>query len=515
MKITLCWKRYHAAQRMVQDLSQAKYEIETFLAANESWKCWREGVFIAELSGANISVTLEFGKLILSVWGEDFSESWKIEEYEIARGRLKLHLSRQLGRLRTLLEFRSHAEDWQLSEDVHERRREFERVICELIQRKIDARIERAITERDDFRQLSGVYTRLILEKAGERVIAIAVNPYEAQAEIDGLLTAGLIWLDRANRLRSEKPARRLLLLAPWGKAENIARRMTALGQQEKFTIELHEVNARSGEVVAVRPFDQGGLFDPAKHRLPEAAPELRPNPLRDHLLRFAPEKIRIYRRPGSSIESLRIWGLEVARISAGRVLFGVGSEKRRLQDNWREVESLINEVARIRQPESEEKFHQFYRLQTERWLEEIIREDVRRLDARLDPRFIYPQIPTHRDDDYGMVDLLGITDAGQLAIIELKVAEDRELPMQGIDYWLKIEWHRQRGDFHRRGYFPGVEIADRPALLLLVSPLLRFHRTFDLVARWIDPRIPVYKIGIAEDWRRGVRVLYRARANS
>jgi hypothetical protein len=231
-------------------------------------------------------------------------------------------------------------------------------------------------------------------------------------------------------------------------------------------------------------------------------------------MLALAPGVIRLYRRTGGSVESLRVRGLEIARLSSGKLTFGVGNQKRRFEDDWKDVEGFIGEVVRVRQPDSEERFHPFYRLQAERWLEELIREDVRRLDARLDPRFVYPQIPAHRDDDYAMVDLLGITDDGQLVVIELKVAEDIELPMQGVDYWLKIEWHRRRGDFQRRGYFPGVELADRPAMVLLVSPLLRFHRTFNLVAGWIHEVVPVYKVGITDDWRRGLKVVYRERAN-
>jgi hypothetical protein len=95
-----------------------------------------------------------------------------------------------------------------------------------------------------------------------------------------------------------------------------------------------------------------------------------------------------------------------------------------------------------------------------------------------------------------------------------LKVAEDAELPMQGLDYWLKVEWHRRRGDFQRRGYFPDVKIADEPTLLFLVSPLLRFHPTFDLVVGWIDRKVPAYKVGINDNWRSGVKVLLKERVN-
>ena len=98
--------------------------------------------------------------------------------------------------------------------------------------------------------------------------------------------------------------------------------------------------------------------------------------------------------------------------------------------------------------------------------------------------------------------------------VIELKVSEDPDFPLQGLDYWLRVEWHRRRGDFARRGYFHGLNIDDRSPLLYLVAPLFRFHATTKLIAGSIAERVPVYRIGINEDWRAGVRVLMSERLN-
>jgi hypothetical protein len=97
---------------------------------------------------------------------------------------------------------------------------------------------------------------------------------------------------------------------------------------------------------------------------------------------------------------------------------------------------------------------------------------------------------------------------------MELKVSEETEFPLQGLDYWLRVEWHRARGDFHRRGYFEGLSLIDAPPLLYLVAPLFRFHETTKLIAGAIHERVPVYRIGLNEDWRREVRVLLRERLN-
>jgi hypothetical protein len=51
--------------------------------------------------------------------------------------------------------------------------------------------------------------------------------------------------------------------------------------------------------------------------------------------------------------------------------------------------------------------------------------------------------------------------------------------------------------------------------MIYLVAPLFRFHATTRLIAGSISDRAPVYRIGINEDWRAGVRVLLSERLNS
>jgi hypothetical protein len=506
---------------MLTDLWRAKYEIEQFMCQAQQWRCIRDGVALVPLSSSNLAVTLEFGKLIFSFWGDGFAESWRIDDYRVQPDRLQLELSRQLGRQHLRLDVRpqDQAEAELLPVQIRQRRHRFQEVMGQIISQKFPgAVIKRMATQRDDARQLSGIYTRVIFSHGRESVVAIGVNSQESQSDIDGLLTAAIIWFDRACRPAGRASSRRdptptrLLLLAPAGRATNLARRLTAINPELDVKIELYEVDEKAVEAGFVQPFDQGSLFDPSRHRLPRRRQSLVPNPIRDDFIKLYPD-LRVYQRPGSAVESLRWRGLELARLSGGQWRFGIGSNKQWLKpDDMTPLRELIGEVAQIRRADSQQKWHPLYRQQAERWLEEIIREDVRALDVSLNPRYVYPQIPAHRDDDYGMVDLLAVTDGGHLVVIELKVAEDAELPMQGLDYWLKVEWHRQRGDFQRRGYFPDAQIAEEPALLFFVSPQLRFHRTLDLVAGWIDRRVPAYKIGINDNWRQGLKVLCKER---
>jgi hypothetical protein len=494
---------------MIADLARARYDLSAFLARRPEWVCRLDGVPLARLKGEQISVSPEFGKLILTLWGEDFSECWRIDAYEIRGERLMVRLGRQPGRWATL----EIVPEESATPACDHRRRAFAAALRRMIERELGARVEYVATHRDDAHHLSGIYARMILTRAGERAIAIAVNEEEPQEHVDGLVTAGLIWWEHARTSARGAGAQRLVFFAPRGRATAIARRLTVL-RSDGPRLDLYEVDQRRGALAAVMPFDQGTLLDLRRTRLPRPIAELPPHPVRDRALALAPGLLRAYRRPGSATESLCLRGLEIARLSRGRVLFGIGADKRALGQNWEQFERFVREVARIRHPESPEKTHPVYRLQAEAWLAEMIREDARRVDPRLDPHLLYPQIPADAAERFGRVDLLGITEDGQLALLELKTEPDVEAPMQAVEYWLRIEWHRRRGDVARRGYFPGREIADRPTLVLIIAPLLRFHPTFDLVARWIDPRVPVYKIGIAEDWRKGVRVVLRERAN-
>jgi len=43
-----------------------------------------------------------------------------------------------------------------------------------------------------------------------------------------------------------------------------------------------------------------------------------------------------------------------------------------------------------------------------------------------------------------------------------------------------------------------------------LVAPALRFHPPTDILLRYISPQIEFVRVGVAEGWRRGLRVVMR-----
>jgi hypothetical protein len=160
-------------------------------------------------------------------------------------------------------------------------------------------------------------------------------------------------------------------------------------------------------------------------------------------------------------------------------------------------------------------KHDALYRMHSERWLESIIRRDVTVIDSQLDADHVYAQVPAFAASDRAMIDLLTVTQSGRLAVLELKADEDLHLPIQGLDYWSRVLWHHQRGEFQQFGYFTGKQLSDEPPLLYLVAPALRVHPATDTLLRYLSSRIDVTVVGINERWREGVEVVFRKRRSN
>jgi hypothetical protein len=217
---------------------------------------------------------------------------------------------------------------------------------------------------------------------------------------------------------------------------------------------------------------------------------------------------------PAGKDFSVRVRGLEVARLEgrvAPRVDFGLEGSYRRLNEqNQEEFRQLVKSVLALRQARSRDPSHEFYRLQPERWLESLVVQDVTRIDPSLSADHVYPQVPAFAGADRGVIDILGATRQGRLAVIELKLHEEINLLMQGLDYWLRVKWLNDRGQFREFGYFPGLEISPGPPLLYMVCPAFRFHSTFGRMVRYLDPRVELMQVGLNDGWREGVKVLFR-----
>lgn len=147
---------------------------------------------------------------------------------------------------------------------------------------------------------------------------------------------------------------------------------------------------------------------------------------------------------------------------------------------------------------------------------------DAPRLIPRLDPEHVYAQVPAVAGaSDRGMLDLLGVTADGRLAVIELKVADDLHFALQGLDYWIRVRAHHMQpsdptthlGEFQRYGYFVGLELSPLPPRLYLVAPALHIHPATETVLRYLSPQVEWHLLALDERWRSQIRVVWRRRS--
>ena len=147
---------------------------------------------------------------------------------------------------------------------------------------------------------------------------------------------------------------------------------------------------------------------------------------------------------------------------------------------------------------------------QPEAMLEAIVRANPSLFEASLLPEPVYGQVPALAGGERGVIDLLASSTGGRLAVLELKTSADIHLPLQALDYWLRVRWHHERGDFARHGYFPAVALAPTPPRLIFIAPALQFHPTTEAVLRYFAPEVEVTRIGLAVEWKQDLRVMLR-----
>lgn len=148
----------------------------------------------------------------------------------------------------------------------------------------------------------------------------------------------------------------------------------------------------------------------------------------------------------------------------------------------------------------------------SEEALEAIVRRSPQAVDPELLPEFVYRQIPIPRGRYREYSDLLAARRDGRLVVMEVKVSEDEAFPLQALDYWVRVETLRRQGYFD--GLFGDLELVDSPAMVYLIAPALRFHANFRMISGFIDSSVPLFRIGINSDWRRGLRLYSFERAN-
>jgi hypothetical protein len=364
-------------------------------------------------------------------------------------------------------------------------------------------------TSPDLERSLSGNYARAILRRGSVRTPLLAVPDGESADTTSNCLTFALLWMDcvRNSNLRGTVSGLRVVL--PKGFISAVAHRVAAL--DPSIGVELFERDPILDTFQKIDPRLAGNLDTwLVLHREAEALLD-RARSAIDPICALAHQAISIHPSPQSREVWLRFRGLPFARWDDGKVFFGILETRRELNPATRPaLKQLVYDLESHRHPLASDTRNSFFRAQPERWLESIVRSDVTRIDPVLDPRFVYSQVFANSGGEHGILDLLTVTRSGRLAIIELKASEHIHLPLQAADYWLRIRRHLEQNDFHRYGYFPALELQAGPPLVYLVAPALHFHSTSGILLRHLASNLEVVRVGLAESWRRGIRVVIR-----
>jgi hypothetical protein len=317
------------------------------------------------------------------------------------------------------------------------------------------------------------------------------------------------LWLDRARESSKRGAVSALRLILPKGELRRVAPRAAALNPE--VPIEFYERDPVREILERVDPRKAGNLETwLVPHRESQALLDLSRAAL-DPLVALSPRAITVNPIVQSREVLLRFRGLLFARWEDGRVFFGNPDPREELtSSSMPALKKLLQQLEVYRYPLATDVRHPLFRVQAERWLEALVREDVTRMDAVLDPRFVYSQVFAHAGGEHGILDLLTVTRSGRLAIIELKASEHIHLPLQAAEYWVRIRRHLEQRDFARYGYFPGIELQTALPLVYLVAPAIRFHPATDTLLRYLPPELETTRIGLAESWRRGLRVVMR-----
>jgi len=255
-----------------------------------------------------------------------------------------------------------------------------------------------------------------------------------------------------------------------------------------------------------------------------------------ERLMELVPEaaRERVEVRASSTSEvGLRLHGLEFARVRQGfaansfkredEISFGAGANETPLTEA---TEPLCRELLRrLFAGRHKDGTHTdpLYRLQPERWLEAELRAGIAELLPGLRQDLVYTQVPALSTGDRGLLDLLTLDRSGRLTVIELKADEDLHLPLQALDYWIRVRalnadrqpvaGGRALSAFERQGYFEGAEVSALPPRLLLVGPALRIHPANEPVLRYFAPEVEWELIAVGEHWRRELKVVFRKRS--
>ena len=510
--------------------------LQEYLEAHPSAALLEEGRVVFDMRFARYSIGEAHGRCLLQLWSEERNLIRTVIDMQQRAHSLRV-ITRRMGAPKPqTLELVPNC-DRRTPTARDSARRNYQRLLERVLTRTfLGAKVGGLRSAVDLEHSFGPAYARGRLLRGTAADAVIGISQSESSAAIDGILTLGILWLDYC---RQKTDSRRhfggLKVIVPAGAWRTTAERMAWLNHSAA-EFNLYALDERSEELEAIDFRDSGNqLARLVRAFSPEAALERCQSGIAKVMeLLPADAKSRIEIRPRSATEvSLTLHGLEFARVRHGasahsfapheEISFGAGANETPLTPD---SEAFCRELcARLFASRHRNGTHNdpLFRMQPERWLESEFRGGVSEILPGLHPDLLYSQVPALSSGDRGMLDLLTLDHNSRLTVIELKADEDLHLPMQALDYWIRVRalnadrQHTSMSDrplsaFEREGYFPGAEVSERAPRLLLAAPALRIHPANLPVLRYISEEVEWELIALAEHWRNELKIIFRKR---
>jgi len=494
--------------------------VQNFLSEAAGAVVLENGAVAFDLAQSKYSISGEFNRCLLHLWSAERNVVRRVLEAEVKNGTLRLAVQR-LGQARPSRLEICRERDRRSPTARRACRAAYEHKLRRTLERHFpELKIARLTTGADLEKSFGPIYTRGLLRQGRSAFAVLGVNAHETQASIDAALTFGILWLDVCRQRRETNVlVEGLKMFVPAGTSALLRERMANLNR-DAAKWRLFELDERHDALVEIDCGDRGNVAtrllhavddNAARERFKDSIAQVREVLPNCEVVVLSAAEIA-FRWRGLEFAQARLGGIPGSFRSTEEIVFGVGAEERVLEiRNLDEFTELAQCLRDTRHPYGPRQ-HPLWRLRPERWLESLVVGDVSGVDGRLDSSCRYSQVPAFSAADRAMIDVLATTRAGRLAVVELKADEDIHLPLQGLDYWSRVEWHHARGEFPRFGYFEGRELSTEKPLLFLVAPALHVHPATDTLLRYLTPEIEWEFVGIDERWREGVKVVFRKR---
>jgi len=528
-----------AAVETAPTAGQLAQTIEEYLIDNPAAAVLEDGRVLFDMRTARYAVSEQHGRCILQLWSEDRNLVRTVVEFKQRAQCLRL-MTRRMGASKPQALELVPTSDRRTPTARDAARKNYQRLLERVLTRRfLGAKVEGLSSAVDLEHSFGPAYVRGRLVHGTAADAVIGVGEAESGAMVDGVLTLGVLWLDHC---RQRGDARRhiggLKVIVPARAWRTTAERMAWMNHAAA-TFELYALDERSEELEAVDFRDTGNLDSRLVHAFSHAASVERCSAGVARLTDLVPAlaRDRVEARATSASEvGLHLYGLEFARVRQGfaansfarqdEITFGAGANETPLTEESEPMcRALLERLFRSRRPDGAHN-DALFRMQPERWLEAELRAGIDELLPGLRKDLLFTQVPALSSGDRGMLDLLTLDRNGRLVVIELKADEDLHLPMQALDYWIRVRalnadrqpsvgnaGGRPLSAFERQGYFHGVEVADRTPRLLLVGPALRIHPANEPVLRYFSPQVEWELIAVSEHWRRELRIVFRKRS--